>query len=45
MPEDQIISNEVLNDKNWANLVTSYLKSFPDCFVLVNKAPSSYCTK
>ena len=27
MPEDQIISNEVLNDKNWANLVTSYLKS------------------
>ena len=45
MPEDQIISNEVLNDKNWVNLVTSYFKSFPDCFVLVDKAPSSYYKK
>ena len=27
MPDDQIILNEVLNDKNWANLVTSYFKS------------------
>ena len=45
MPEDQIISNEVLNDKNWVNLVTSYFKSSPDCFVLVDIAPSSYYTK
>ena len=45
MPEDQIISNEVLNDRNWANLVTSCLKSSSDCFVLVDKAPSSYCIK